>query len=554
MDPKNFISWIADFVRENRVLSSSMVVLLLGSVPLYIYSLSIGQLPDFSLADFTGILIASFLTELVIAVTMVAYMLFAGFATRKVVNEFYPSSDHRSPPSENSDASVEYNTHDYLIKGRFIVGVTIFSLLVWFGLATKTFNVWLAPQYPGLANWVYMISLVAAGLLVLVDWRRGLRVEKYILFAILAGSTVFLTILAAAYLSGLVVESPPESNLPIPSPSVSLRDLGAWTTDTSSQLMRGNLVATAFVVAAIAAASALIAASVTRERRSAIKRGEAPQPFFKNEVLKLLTAKVCATAVFAFCSILVVLFFAIVVDTGSLHDQTLTALAGGSYLIVLNWIAFSARDWKLRVILGFATFITVFVAIPIENNNATLFPKMVVKALGVGNLHASSIALSSLQCATLAPYGVECVPTKDVGIGITNVNILNRLGSTVIIELQVRRSATANAATAQPSAGSNESKPATKLSEPAEFKTLTMLAAPTDEQMEKQVSAMYPCDRLLIEKLRVVDPKKADALACVRLSVPKEQLLGNTTNGAATYQGDFSQYVRGPSALKAQRS
>lgn len=547
MDPKQLFRWLHDFALENRVLTTSIAVSLIGGIPLYIYSLSIGQLPDFSLADFTGILIASFLTEIVIAATMVAYLLFAGLATRKVINGFYPEREHPSSKDANVGTSVAHNTRDYLFKGRFIVGVTIFSLLAWFGAVTKPFDTWLAPQYPGLAEWVYAISLLAIGLLVMVDWRWGLRAAKYALFAILTGSIAFLTVLATAYLTGAVAE-PAGVQLPPASPSVSLQEVSTFVNDTSVLILRDNLVVTALIVAAVAATVALVAVYLTRKRRSAIKSDKTPKLFFKNEALKLLAAKILATVVFVFCTILVVLFFAMLIDAGSLHDQTLTALAGGSYLIMLNWLAFVTRDWKNRIILGFATFITVFILIPMESSNATLFPKMIVKALGVGNLHASSIALSSLQCATLAPYGVDCAANKDMGIGITNVNILNRLGSTVLIELQVRKTAESMPIKTQASPSSQASDALASSPKSVKYKTLAMPAGPTDEQTEKRLTAIYPCDQLLMERLNASDPSKARALACVRLSVPKEQVLGNTMNGFATYSGDFSQYIHAASA------
>lgn len=57
---------------------------------------------------------------------------------------------------------------------------------------------------------------------------------------------------------------------------------------------------------------------------------------------------------------------------------------------------------------------------------------------------------------------------------------------------------------------------------------------------------------MLLEQLRADDPAKADALACVTLSVPKEQVLGNSISGPATYSGDFSKYVSVSSAREAK--
>jgi hypothetical protein len=89
----------------------------------------------------------------------------------------------------------------------------------------------------------------------------------------------------------------------------------------------------------------------------------------------------------------------------------------------------------------------------------------------------------------------------------------------------------------------------------AEFKTLTLpTAAPADAETESRIAVWYPCNPLLLERLRANDPAKADALACVRLSVPKELVLGNTANGPATYVGDFSQYAHVSRVLSARGS
>lgn len=180
---KRLITWFSDFARENKIWALSIAVPLLGAIPLYIYSMSIGQLPDFSLGDLTGVLIASFLTEMIVGTVMVVYLLFAGFAARKAVNGFYPDPRIAVSDSSNAPSPVALDTHRYLIRGNFIVGVTIFSVLSWFGLATKSFDSWLAPQHPGIARWAYALSLSSVALLVLVDWRRGWRLLKYTLFA-----------------------------------------------------------------------------------------------------------------------------------------------------------------------------------------------------------------------------------------------------------------------------------------------------------------------------------------------------------------------------------
>ncbi|MGN6083987.1 hypothetical protein, partial [Trinickia sp.] len=142
-------------------------------------------------------------------------------------------------------------------------------------------------------------------------------------------------------------------------------------------------------------------------------------------------------------------------------------------------------------------------------------------------------------------YGVDCDPKKDTSIGLTNVNILNRFGTPMLIELQVQRSpeAARAASYARPPEHASTT-PAAPYSLHTENITLSLPSLPKSAAAEPFTAKQYPCNGLLLDKLRATDPGKADALACVKLSIPKEYVLGNTTNGAATYSGDFSQYVR----------
>ncbi|WP_208949071.1 hypothetical protein, partial [Paraburkholderia unamae] len=127
---------------------------------------------------------------------------------------------------------------------------------------------------------------------------------------------------------------------------------------------------------------------------------------------------------------------------------------------------------------------------------------------------------------------------------ITNVNILNRLGSTVLIELQVRRTGV------QPTGplGDQRAKAilgASDVSKPSvTFRTLVIPEQNAREEDQRDKAKSFPCSQALLEKLRSTDREKADGLACIKLSVPKDHLIGHTVNGPATYAGDFSQYVR----------
>jgi hypothetical protein len=128
---KRLIVWVRGFWRDNKTWALSLAIPLVGAIPLYIYAISIGQLPDFSIGDLTGVLIASFLTEAFLGTIMVGYLLIAGFAARSVVTNFYPDPDAETPNGGIVPSLSKQNAYRYLIKGKFIAGVAAFDVLVW---------------------------------------------------------------------------------------------------------------------------------------------------------------------------------------------------------------------------------------------------------------------------------------------------------------------------------------------------------------------------------------------------------------------------------------
>jgi hypothetical protein len=385
--------------------------------------------------------------------------------------------------------------------------------------------------------------LVAISLLVLIDWRRGWRVAKYLLFGTLVGSVSFLGVLAAIYVAGYAAK-PAVAKAPPTYHSNSAHHFIDSLGSTITWLLRSWPITTALVVSLSLAIGLSLFVLAMGRRRSIVQAGGTPPDFITNPARRLVITKVLAGAAFTLFTAFSGLFFYLIVAATPSEKQPMVELLGGGYLILLNWMAFKARDWKQRVQTGVATFALVFIFIPMQGENAALFPRMVVRSLGLGDVHATSIALSGLQCSTLASYGVDCESKKDIGISLTNVNIIDRLGSTVLIELQVRRTPEPSTAPPKAQTGNPASGVIVPTARKEDFKTLVLPEAQTGAKAKEQIAGWYPCNKLLLEKLRANDPGKADELVCVTLSVPKEQILGNTTNGPATYIGNFSQFVQ----------
>jgi hypothetical protein len=532
---KSLSKRVVAFIKDPKTWKVSLAISVVGALPLCINAISAGELPDFSLNDLTGTFIASFAAEAFLGIILVCYFLMAGFAARYVVNSSYPEVSGVTPENRS-----------YLIRGNFVLGVALLSLLMWFGIVEALTDFRLAPNHTDAALSVYALALCSTALLVLCDWRTGARSFKYALLACLAGSLVFLTVLGVANWIGY---TPASTSLPITvthSPSaLSTSHFDLWLSAAGQWLLRDRLVETATVLSIIVAVATPILAIRTRRRRVANRSGQKPEPWLKNETARLVFTKASVILTFWFFSAVTFMFLGLIVVTSPASYQIVTALLGGGMLMLLNFWAFSASDWKSRTLAGAFTFGLVFGLIPLYGHNITFLPKLVVGVLGLGNRHATDIALASTECPALASYGAECMPAKDTTIGLTNVNILNRTGSNVIIEIQVQIQALLTPIEATKS---QTDVPASAGAGVPGIRVTYVPAALSGTQAvnldRKTIASLFPCNEVLVEKLRESNQAKADNLACVKLSVPKENVVGRTIGGAATYAGDFSRFVR----------
>ncbi|PXX10801.1 hypothetical protein C7399_12070 [Paraburkholderia tropica] len=161
------------------------------------------------------------------------------------------------------------------------------------------------------------------------------------------------------------------------------------------------------------------------------------QRLVSDQEMRLRNAKIFTTALFGFAMVLPVLFLWAIVVNGKTELQTYVAVAGCVMLAMLNWLSFAAHRTTVRLLTMAGALFFCVAFVPLLMQNPTFYPQMVVRMLGLGNIYASSVTLSSQQCATLRPYGVDCEAKKDESITMTNVNILNRLGNSVLMELMV---------------------------------------------------------------------------------------------------------------------
>ncbi|KVW90431.1 hypothetical protein [Burkholderia cepacia] len=491
----------------------SLMVLVLGGVPLLLYSLSLDQVPDFTLTELTGTLIATFLVEIGLVGVFGVYSLIAGFAARFVLDRFYDDT-HVVAFGQMGPLTQNQQMRDRLVRGRFIVIATVLTVLIWTDLLTNPFVSWASP----VLAWLTVVAYVATysgliGLLLadgsFVDSRLTRVLSSVLLFGVVilgalqlvahfgneridtsAGATAraqpvvyafsqlapdvracvgwmttpsWATAAASAIIAAIVwfVQR-------------SLRLAANGSRNVSKRIMHVTLHAIraiGLVVLAVVAVSWLIALVnfkwfVTGNRLpitilcAAVfavwmlrkgwffrKRQIAPGGFLmpatpatgrRNGVPKLVAAKLFTAAAFAILSLCILIFADLVDSLNGNRESAQTLLLTMALLSVMNWGAFASRGWQMRAGLCALAALVSFVSVPIIVQNPLLFPRMLVAILGFGNRHASSMALSGQQCATLAPFGVRCNAGKDGSITLTDVNIVNRLGSSMVVELILR--------------------------------------------------------------------------------------------------------------------
>ncbi|WP_143136791.1 hypothetical protein [Burkholderia ubonensis] len=668
MNNKRPLARIRQIMRQNPIATLTALVLSFGGLPLLLYSNSVDQLPDFTLSDLTGTLIATFATEVTLTALVGWYCLLAGLAARFVLVRFYPDDPAGTPPANT--LSPNATERQGLVKGPFIVLVTALTAVIWADMLALQMDAapfvhWRNATMETFVTMGYFVAYATLGSLILFDLRGASvlrRIGRKAIWGLLLISTIFDCVAwVIAQNDTTLVDSANKAN---PHPiACAWRGIAALSTAgwheswsiglsffvsvvalaTAVRRRRANrpgwsvvravsvavapwillgvrsvveangtwaawsdetrLPWTVLFGASIVAGAVWLAAELLRRVRLAWQAGLIIS-VGSRPAWKLVAAKAAMTAAFGTFAAIVMLFVLAIVEGGSPVGQWQTLMTAAALLIILNWIAFSLPGgWKpLAGLCAFSAIVMLFF-VPLLGKNPLQFPRLLVTALGFGNRHVASISLSGQQCATLAPYGVHCDKGKDDAITLTNVNIVNRLGTSMQLELLVRTgepgTVASDAGVAHPASaafaarGSGRTKPkrtqANYSASPAKatpysVQTLTLAVQPTGvtgtEQLRK---AIYRCDQLLSDKLHAAMDEGASkagaatgasgasgvqvsghtkqpvqaaepmqSFACARITVPKDQVLGYTSAGVRTYEAGLSGYIPVPNKQKKE--
>lgn len=539
-------------ITGNLSVVASVSALAIGGLTLLMYALSIGQLPDFTWNELTGTLLAVCATGVLVVTVVVMYCLSAGYFARAALESVYPeAASHTSTSLPDPDAPVE--PYVRLIRGPFIFGVTCISVLAWIALFICAMDgTLISPHNEHLVS-ALIIAFATAVTLLFVDWRRFRRQWlRKLLLSIFTGAVVALVVIMTAWSIG-------PNNL---STKATVRYLGQpisidWAA-YSVALLNNVILVGVLVVAAttILLNIQVIATHIRRAARWCTKFIPWKMPSWLRVTLartshvalgnasdrRLVKAKIYVTIVFCCFTIGVFLTAYAMASIGSKNDWNVNFFFVVSLLTVLNWVSFSVRHWRERAGLGLVTAALVFLTYPIVVNNPVLFPRAIVSMLGLGNERLDVVALSSKQCATLANYGVNCVADNDRAITLENVNMLNRLGNSIVLELLIKDERAGKKTATVASSVNDLAPPSSSFGQVSKMPT-TLVA---NSLMGSSSPSAKFCDKSLLSNISSTDAIKVDALRCVELVVPKDQVLGYSKVSWRNYRGEYTAYRPGP--------
>lgn len=539
-------------VQNNFPMVAFVSALAFGGLTLLLYACSIGQLPEFTWNDLTGTLLAVCTTGVLVVMCIVTYCLSAGYFARSALESVYPEAAHHiSLESPGNPATIK--PYIPLTQAPFIIGTTCFSILAWIALIIGMSTERLVPPHNDHLIGALFCALVSVVILLLVDWGRfRYQWVRFSLLSILYGAIAMLIVIITTWSVG-------PSSLITKNPSRALRPAVTidWTSYWVSALDYAPAIGlfVAIGVAALLNLKLIMSYAVrflrwllgmipwrwpdwlvrAAGRTSHVVVGSATDR-------KLIRAKIYVTVCFFIFTSTVFLIADAMAAMGNEHDWSWNFFFIATLLTVLNWASFSVRQWRGRAGLGLMTAALVFLSYPIFVHNPIMFPKMVVSLLGLGNERLATIGLSSKQCATLAPYGVSCVSDNERTITLINVNLLNRLGGSMVLELLVKdRNVHAKNALATPLAKDTRT---TFLGREEAQQTANSLST-TGPIMTNASSAMQ-CDDLLLSRLKASDTIDPKALRCIVLVIPKDQVQGYTKASSRTYRGGYTAFQPGP--------
>lgn len=216
----------------------------------------------------------------------------------------------------------------------------------------------------------------------------------------------------------------------------------------------------------------------------------------------------------------------------SVHEFPM-AIWAIALLIIFNGVVYAASLDEIRESITIQGIVTVAL-IPLGLGLTIVFPQTVMQSLALGHRNAATLTVVGKNCFTLARFNVPCTPedSKDGAIELENVNVLSRVGTTVLLELLVQQAPDRAAA-------DKTSIRAGKLNVAQNRRRLYCPAAGTDN-----AAPCSACNTRLLQRATIPDNADTGAidsyrrdLMCVQLTIPKSDITNIVFGAKRQYSG-----------------
>ncbi|RNF31880.1 hypothetical protein NM04_04745 [Massilia aurea] len=209
------------------------------------------------------------------------------------------------------------------------------------------------------------------------------------------------------------------------------------------------------------------------------------------------------------------------------------AIGAVALLTIFNGVVYIAPLKEIRESIGIDAIIAV-VILSLGLGLAIAFPQSVMQSLALGHRNAATLTVTGASCHSLARFGVPCAPAlgKEGTIELENVNVLSRVGATVLLELLVEQSeAIDNAVASSSRAG------ILHIDEKGRRPYCPSAAA-------NSAAACSACDARILQRAHSPADAGKDALAhyrkdliCIQLTVPKSDITNIAFGTKRQYSG-----------------
>lgn len=232
------------------------------------------------------------------------------------------------------------------------------------------------------------------------------------------------------------------------------------------------------------------------------------------------------TLLFAFPLEIALLF----ATSGDLERKTSAAIEAVIVLVLYNGVVYLSPKGKVWLSLGLGG-LSIMVLL-LLSNQSLFMPQSIVQVLSLGDRNAATLTVSGKSCHALARFGVRCSAddVKDGSIELENVNVLSRVGTSILIELLVKQNKTNGGLPSERTLNGLLS-----LNQPHS----QLYCSPTEKTREE----CSTCDSLLLQRANLPGKPNDEQLKnyrndllCVQLIIPKDEVLSMALSGKRHYR------------------